>query len=470
MAGDRRRVAATALAADVAAATLSSYIAFSVRFHDAAGAAAASQRSLWSLLIVVPATLAAFAIAGLYDHEIYYSRVLHVWTLAKASALAFVFTTVTLFLLHSELVQQSRVTTVLTFVALFGTAALLRVGFLTANVFSEIARQRPRTMVVGRSPETERLTQRLSGLRGFASWQVIERGEAFDDYRRAYGLLREGPDDLGRIAHLFIDSGSVPPHVTSYLVRLGKEHGAEVYVISRLLTALDSPGLLLDLFEMPVARVRHRPDERHTRATKRAFDILGATVALVALSPLMAAVALAIKLTSRGPVFFAQERVGLKGDPFRFYKFRSMQTDNDPEIHAQYVQRFIRAGEAACDEEALRFKIVDDPRVTSVGALLRKYSLDELPQLWNVVMGDMSLVGPRPALAYEVDHYHDWHMERFATLPGISGLWQVAGRSRVAFDEMVLEDIMYGYSQSLLTDVGICLRTIPVVLLGRGAA
>ncbi len=122
-----------------------------------------------------------------------------------------------------------------------------------------------------------------------------------------------------------------------------------------------------------------------------------------------------------------------------------------------------------CDE-LTPFKIADHPRTTRVGAVLRKYSLDELPQFWNVLVGDMSLVGPRPALPYEVERYQDWHRRRLASLPGLSGLWQVTGRSRVGFDEMVLEDVLYASNQSLLTDIGICLRTIPVVLLGRGGA
>jgi lipopolysaccharide/colanic/teichoic acid biosynthesis glycosyltransferase len=116
------------------------------------------------------------------------------------------------------------------------------------------------------------------------------------------------------------------------------------------------------------------------------------------------------------------------------------------------------------------YKIAEDPRVTKVGRVLRKYSLDELPQFWNVLCGDMSIVGPRPPLPYEVDQYKDWHQLRLSAAPGVSGLWQVAGRSRVSFDEMVFQDAMYGLNESLLTDVAICLRTVPAMLLARGAA
>ncbi|HEY5169472.1 MAG TPA: sugar transferase, partial [Thermoleophilia bacterium] len=150
---------------------------------------------------------------------------------------------------------------------------------------------------------------------------------------------------------------------------------------------------------------------------------------------------------------------------------RSMQAGNDASAHRGYVCDLIQNGETAClDENGVEvYKLPDDERVTRVGRFLRKYSLDELPQLWDVLKGDMSMVGPRPALDYEVAAYKEWHRLRLRVTPGISGLWQISGRSRVSFDQMVFQDVMYGYNQSLLTDVSICLRTIPAVLMGRGA-
>jgi lipopolysaccharide/colanic/teichoic acid biosynthesis glycosyltransferase len=206
---------------------------------------------------------------------------------------------------------------------------------------------------------------------------------------------------------------------------------------------------------------------------QRALDIVGAGLALVLLAPLMAAIALAIKLTSPGPVLFAQERIGRHGRPFTFYKFRSMVADSTAEPHREFVREFIngkgRLRQTFAVGDDAPYKLADDPRVTRVGRFLRKYSLDELPQFWNVLVGDMSLVGPRPALPYEVDEYRDWHRRRLALLPGVSGLWQIDGRSRVSFDEMVFQDVMYGYARSVLLDVMICLRTLPAALMGRGA-
>jgi len=205
---------------------------------------------------------------------------------------------------------------------------------------------------------------------------------------------------------------------------------------------------------------------------KRVFDLIVGGLLCIPILPFMGVVALIIKLDSPGPVFFRQERVGLHGATFRFLKFRTMSVSNDDTAHRDYVRGLIKDGDVASLDEngAEVYKLVGDARVTRFGTFLRKWSLDELPQFWNVLRGDMSIVGPRPALVYEVEAYKPWHRRRLEVAPGVSGLWQVAGRSRVGFDEMVFQDVIYGYNQSVLTDVSICLRTVPAVLMGRGAA
>lgn len=205
---------------------------------------------------------------------------------------------------------------------------------------------------------------------------------------------------------------------------------------------------------------------------KRVIDVFGSLLALIVLSPLFAIIALAIKWTSDGPVLFVQERLGQHGKKFRFLKFRSMRTDCDSKIHQEYVTRFI-AGDASLAEgagSAPTFKIQKDPRVTSIGSILRKTSLDELPQFWNVLRGEMSLVGPRPPLEYEFKAYDIWHRRRVLEIkPGITGLWQVEGRSRTQFDEMVRMDLKYARAWSLWLDVEILLRTPVAVITGNGA-
>jgi lipopolysaccharide/colanic/teichoic acid biosynthesis glycosyltransferase len=206
-------------------------------------------------------------------------------------------------------------------------------------------------------------------------------------------------------------------------------------------------------------------------AGKRAFDITLSLLALVLLSPVCALVAGLIKLDSDGPVFFRQTRLGLGGKPFTFYKFRTMQHNCDNNVHQNYVQALIRneVSDNANVAPDGGYKLVQDRRITRVGAILRKTSLDEIPQLFNVLKGEMSLVGPRPPLPYEVEVYQDWHMKRLDVIPGITGLWQVQGRSRVSFDEMVRMDLDYAAQSSLWLDLKIIVLTIPAVLTGSGA-
>jgi exopolysaccharide biosynthesis polyprenyl glycosylphosphotransferase len=207
-------------------------------------------------------------------------------------------------------------------------------------------------------------------------------------------------------------------------------------------------------------------------AIKRFIDVVGSGAALVFLSPIYVAIGLAIKASSKGPMLFKQERLGQYGKPFTVLKFRSMRTDCDPKIHQQYVEQFIAGQVDGNSSQAARpvFKIQKDPRVTSVGRFIRKTSLDELPQFWNVLCGEMSLVGPRPPIAYEFRAYEAWHRRRVLEIkPGITGLWQVTGRSRTRFDDMVRLDLKYARAWSIWLDLKILARTPAAVINGEGA-
>jgi lipopolysaccharide/colanic/teichoic acid biosynthesis glycosyltransferase len=210
---------------------------------------------------------------------------------------------------------------------------------------------------------------------------------------------------------------------------------------------------------------------RRYDVVKRLLDLTLSVILLVVLAPVMAVVAALVKLTSRGPVLFKQQRVGHLMQPFVMLKFRTMEVNAPPAIHQEFISAFITGSGSADQADSKRvFKIVKDPRVTSIGHFLRRSSLDELPQLWNVVRGDMSLVGPRPPLPYEVAQYKPWHLHRIAgAKPGVTGLWQVTGRSRTTFDEMVRLDLRYVRGRSLWTDLRILLATPRAVISGKGA-
>jgi lipopolysaccharide/colanic/teichoic acid biosynthesis glycosyltransferase len=210
---------------------------------------------------------------------------------------------------------------------------------------------------------------------------------------------------------------------------------------------------------------------RVTEIACRSLDIVVATLCLVVLLPVFLLVAVAIRLDSSGWVIFRQKRLGRHLEPFTINKFRTMRADAGHDTHRAYVARLIR-GEAEtykAGEESV-FKLAGDTRVTRLGRFLRRSSIDELPQLWNVIRGDMSLVGPRPPLHYEVEHYHAPWFERFAVKPGLTGLWQVSGRSSTTFEEMIALDIEYVRRRSFWLNVWILLRTVPAIVLQRGVA
>ena len=209
-----------------------------------------------------------------------------------------------------------------------------------------------------------------------------------------------------------------------------------------------------------------------SKVIKRATDIFVSLSLLLLLSPMLLLLSLIIKLTSKGSVLFSQTRIGYKGKEFRFIKFRSMYADSDTKVHQAYMEKLIKGKTLEINngsQENPHYKIKDDPRITPIGKILRKTSLDELPQLWNVLMGDMSLVGPRPPIPYEVKIYENWHYRRILDVkPGVTGLWQVSGRNKTTFNEMVRLDINYVENWSLLLDLKILLKTAKAVFFAEG--
>ncbi len=224
---------------------------------------------------------------------------------------------------------------------------------------------------------------------------------------------------------------------------------------------------------VPAELRRNLGQRKVALAAKRVMDVIGSLLAIAVFSPIFAAIALLIKLTSKGPILFRQQRVSQYGDTFEFLKFRSMYVCNDDAVHQEFVRKLI-AGSVASGGEAGQekpvYKLTNDPRITPIGRWIRRTSLDELPQFFNVLKGQMSLVGPRPPIPYEVDCYEPWHRRRLlAVKPGVTGLWQVMGRSRTTFDEMVRLDLQYARTWSIWMDVRILLQTPGAMVSGDGA-
>lgn len=255
------------------------------------------------------------------------------------------------------------------------------------------------------------------------------------------------------------------------LLDFGLSNGVTIWFSPSLLPIIDRKIYSDNFCGIPMIKMCSQTRTALFNRVKYALDALVALPLFVMLLPLFGVIALAIKINSRGPVFYRPIAIGRNGEQFKMFKFRSMRVNSDPGIHKEFVTKLIKGeiGGEGADGGKKPLKITDDARVTVVGRILRTYSLDELPQLFNVLLGQMSLIGPRPGLPYEFDVYQDWYKKRVAIRPGITGLWQVAGRSEVAFEEMILLDLYYLYNRSLWLDLNILLETVFVVLSKKGA-
>jgi exopolysaccharide biosynthesis polyprenyl glycosylphosphotransferase len=244
-------------------------------------------------------------------------------------------------------------------------------------------------------------------------------------------------------------------------VRACADSGVKVNIVPRLFEVVSSRALVDDVEGIPLLDVGHVELSRFNMAVKRAFDLAVGGLLCIVVLPVMGVIAVVVKLESRGPVFFRQERMGRGGTSFRIFKFRSMYAGAE-------AQR-LELAEEQNDYDGPMFKLKEDPRVTRVGRLLRRWSLDELPQFLNVMKGDMSLVGPRPLWVEEAKKCRGWTQKRLDITPGITGLWQVLGRTDIPFEEMVKLDYMYVTGWSLSWDIKLLMQTVPAVLNRRGA-
>jgi exopolysaccharide biosynthesis polyprenyl glycosylphosphotransferase len=279
---------------------------------------------------------------------------------------------------------------------------------------------------------------------------------------RSLGRLEELTDVLGseRIDEVIIADPDFPQERVVDLVDRCHQRGVTVHVAPSTMEILIDRAVFMPGESVPLFTLRPPVFEGVQYAAKRSFDLLLATIALVVLSPLLLAISIAVKLSSRGPIIYRSIRPGMGGKPFRCFKFRTMRE------HADQIQDDL---EPLNELSGTLFKIREDPRLTGAGRLLRRFSVDELPQLVNVIRGEMSLVGPRPLPMRDFERLEDWHKKRYLVLPGITGLWQVSGRSELDFDDLVRLDFLYLERWSILLDLSILMKTIPAVLTRRGA-
>jgi exopolysaccharide biosynthesis polyprenyl glycosylphosphotransferase len=427
---------------------------------------ALSRRSLqltWVGIAGVPILAVCAKLTGLYDRD---ETLLHKTTLDEAPRLLQLATLCALvawltggLIVHGTLDRHEAL---FLWLALAGLLILARAA---SRAISLRIAPSERCLVIGDDLSAETIRSKLTGHGGVKAEMVAQLDldkaatwstDSFSETRLAEIRALAQTLDVHRaiIAPRSVDAGEM-----LNLVRTLKAIGVRVSVLPRLLEVVGSSVEFDDLHGVTVMGVRRFDLTRSSAAVKRALDLVLASVGLLGVSPVMIAAAVAIKLDSRGPICFRQLRVGRHGRQFHIFKFRTMIPD------AEALKDSLRDRNEA--QEGL-FKIVNDPRVTRVGRLLRKSALDELPQLLNVIKGDMSLVGPRPLIVEEDIRIQGWHRRRLELTPGMTGPWQILGPARVPLAEMVAMDYLYVANWSLWTDMKILLRTVPYVMARRG--
>jgi exopolysaccharide biosynthesis polyprenyl glycosylphosphotransferase len=336
------------------------------------------------------------------------------------------------------------------------------------------------TLIVGTNPEAEQTIRELEQRRdlGYRVVGVLEnrRGEIAElGGVGVVGTIDELPAvvrDLAIQEVIITDNRLTSERMFEAMMKIGRKQRVEFRFAPSLFDLLPQKTSVDQIGVLPMVRLFREPLSEGERFVKRLSDIVISVLALIVTAPLLAVVTIWIKLDSRGGVFFKQERVGMDGRVFLCYKFRSMHADADERLHREAYERNIAGVESANSGDRgdpIYGKVKDDPRITRAGRFLRRSSVDELPQLFNVLFGDMSVVGPRPPIPYEVEAYEPWQRKRLDMKPGITGLWQVSGRNRLTFEEMVRTDLFYIENWSLWLDLKIILLTLPAVWRGDGA-
>jgi exopolysaccharide biosynthesis polyprenyl glycosylphosphotransferase len=419
----------------------------------------------WWIVCLAPFVIFSAKTIGLYERDQY---TLRKTTLEEAPTMVHmaVFYALVVWLaqgalFHGQLARaQVFALAVSEFLVMFVARSLIRAVVLAVSPAE-------RCVVLGSAGDAERTAAKLSQSSGVKA-EVIGRVAL-----RPEDLRRESPTtrplgDMGKLARIIADHNVervvIAPdgHDQEEIlqaIRLVKAIGVKVSVLPRLLEVVGSSSTFDEVGGMTLLGVRQYGLSKSSEFLKRTVDLGVATAGLVVLAPLLALLAITVKLDSRGPVFFRQPRIGRRGESFNMLKFRSM-VPNAEQIKNE-LRGFNEAGDGL-------FKITDDPRITRVGGFLRRTSLDELPQLFNVLSGDMSLVGPRPLVPDEDALIEGWKRRRLAVKPGMTGLWQVFGSSRIPMSEMVKIDYIYGANWSIWLDLKILLRTVPYVLRRRG--
>ncbi|MCE1165537.1 MAG: sugar transferase [Bacteroidetes bacterium] len=408
----------------------------------------------------------------LYKMNIFLTRALHLTVLFKALIYGLLGMIVVSFFSKISSISDSRLFLSIYFLTSLTIFTLVRI-FLLQIIYAKVLSNRIfkiQILIIGAGKSGKSFAQKLSfenifgvELVGFLD-DTVEKGTTVFNNLKVLGKI----DDIGELkARMNFKEVAICIDRIEYehlldIIDKCQKLGLTVKVTSDLFGIIPQKIFSEEYQDIPVINVSPKFNYTFYYFTKRALDYLGATIGIILLSPFFITTAILIKLTSKGPVIYKQTRIGKNGKPFDFYKFRSMNLmDGEDHDRVKNMLNFMK-GNSPSD------KIVNDRRITVVGKLLRKYSLDEIPQLLNVLKGDMSLVGPRPCLPYEYEHYDEWQKRRLSVIPGCTGLWQVSGRSEVNFNDSIVMDLYYINNISPWLDLQLIFKTLPVMLFARG--
>lgn len=428
--------------------------------------------SIISLLIVL-----LFQSRGLYKLNIILSKSRQLAAIFFSISYSVIGLTVVIFYFHSSRITDSRL-----FVAYFGIISFFSISFFRLLVFSPIyillnknTLTKKRVIIIGSdiAAKSFAVEMKIGNIYGFQLIGFIDKNIAigtkvYDDF-----VVIGNIGDITKIVkNEKIDEIIVAESGVNYdqllnIIDICKNTSAHVNIASPLFEIVHQKFSVDSYFDLPIAPLKSVSDSDPVWLYKRIMDLFGAIFGIIVLFIPFIFIGIIIKITSPGPVLYKHTRIGKNGKPFNFYKFRSMKTGSDQDQNRiENIKEFIKKG--SNDKNGSK-KIINEELITPIGRFLRKTSLDELPQLFNVLTGDMSLVGPRPCLPYEFEVYDEWHKRRLSVLPGCTGLWQVYGRSETGFDEMVVLDLYYIGNISPILDIQLILKTIPVMISGRGA-
>lgn len=450
--------------------------AIALSLHDPAGAMAA--RLLGTGATWVAAGVAAITLLWILVFracQLYGMRnggLKELITIVKACSIAFLLTVGGDFLVH---IQVSRITTIAAFalsIPMVATARMITRACIR-NFYSHPKIATP-LVLVGFNSVAHYLCEQINDQ--LTQYELIGFLDEHSVGRQFAGLPVLGtPDDIGDLAQKYpgleaaIAIPDEPTDLKERVIRQCEERRVRWWMVPWLLRSPGGGVRVEILGVIPLISACGSNLEGLNFAIKRSFDLVTSSLLLICISPILAVTALAIWLFDGRPILFRQTRVGIRGRHFEMLKFRTMRVATSDAAHRRYVQEWIRKDNAAATANGSKvYKLPSDNRITAMGRILRRFSLDELPQIINVVRGDMSLIGPRPALPYETELYEAWHHRRLDVVPGITGLWQVSGRNHLSFDEMVRLDVQYMENWSFASDLRILARTVPVLFKGEG--